>query len=157
GNTHTTNHALAQAINNLTLQYLYTLAGKPNPASRSASPAVQEAISTALLQVGKPYVYGGAGPDNFDCSGLVQYALAAAGVKVPHGATDQYNMFPKVASADIRPGDLIFPTDEINFSTGYVGHVMIYLGNGECIAASNPSVPVGRVPLPPSYEAARWS
>lgn len=156
-NTHTTSQALAQAVNDLTDQYLYTLAGKSNPNATGASPAAQKAISVAMAQVGKPYVMGGAGPDNFDCSGLVQYALAAAGVKAPRVATDQYNAFPKVAPSAIRPGDLIFPTDEINSSTGFVGHVMIYLGGGECIAASNPSVPVGKVPLPGSFQAARWT
>ncbi|WP_297628011.1 C40 family peptidase [Nocardia sp.] len=162
GNTHMITQAHAADINTLTHQFLNTLAGKSSTGSTSSSPAVEKAISVAEAQIGKPYVWGGAGPDNFDCSGLVQYALAAAGVQVPHGATDQFNMFPKVdpsaiRPADIRRGDLIFPSDEID-STGYVNHVMIYLGNGQCIAASNPSVPVGVVPLPPGgYKAARWA
>src|SRR3954454_2104073 len=49
--------------------------------------AAQIAVDTALAQQGKPYVWGGAGPDSYDCSGLTQYAYAAAGISLPHSST----------------------------------------------------------------------
>src|SRR5436309_13571890 len=60
-------------------------------AAPAAAPnqAAQTAVNTALAQVGKPYVWGGAGPNSFDCSGLVQYSYKAAGVSLPHSSRMQ--------------------------------------------------------------------
>ncbi|MEU4345793.1 C40 family peptidase, partial [Nocardia sp. NPDC023852] len=122
-------------------------------AGAGATGAAAKAIAVALSQTGKPYVWGAEGPNSFDCSGLMQYAAAAAGVKIPRVAADQYRQLPKVNPSDIRPGDLIFT----RFGNGGPGHVVMYIGNGECIAASRSGVPIGKVPLPKSYAAARWT
>ncbi|HEX2905200.1 MAG TPA: C40 family peptidase [Jatrophihabitans sp.] len=85
--------------------------------------SVQTVISTALAQRGKPYVWAAAGPDSFDCSGLVQYAFRAAGVSLPHSSSMQSRTGRSVSRAEARPGDLVF------FYTP-VSHIGIYLGNG---------------------------
>ena len=148
----------AAAINRLTNQYLYNISGKnyTPPAGAKGSPAAQKAIATALAQTGKPYVWGATGPNSFDCSGLMQYAAAAAGVKIPRVSEDQYSQLPKVNPSDIRPGDLIFPSSSFD-SNGRPGHVMMYIGNGKCMAASRTGVPLGQVSVPSSFRATRWT
>ncbi|WP_406231683.1 C40 family peptidase [Nocardia sp. NBC_01009] len=157
GNTNATD--TANAINELSKQYIYNLAGKnytPVAGSAGGSAAAQRAIQVALAQTGKPYVLGDEGPNSFDCSGLMQYAAAAAGVQLPRVSQDQYRLLPQVNPADIQPGDLIFPADSFE-SSGLPGHVIMYIGNGQCIAASNPRVPIGTVPLPNNFRATRWT
>ncbi|MFQ6332149.1 C40 family peptidase, partial [Nocardia sp. CWNU-33] len=124
--------------------------------SAGGSAAAQRAIQVALAQTGKPYVLGDEGPNSFDCSGLMQYAAAAAGVQLPRVSQDQYRLLPQVNPADIQPGDLIFPAESFE-SNGLPGHVIMYIGNGQCIAASNPRVPIGTVPLPNNFRATRWT
>ncbi|WP_158607768.1 C40 family peptidase [Nocardia panacis] len=156
----------AAAVEQLTAQYVYNLAGKdftpnmPTPGISQASwtgggmpTAIQQAIMVALAQRGKQYVWGGNGPDVFDCSGLMVYAARAAGVSIPRTSQEQYTGLPRVAPQNIQPGDLIFTRfDDPNPP----GHVVMYIGNNQCIAASRPGVPIGVVPLPDSFSAARW-
>src|SRR5579875_723505 len=100
------------------------------PAGNTPAPGWQTAVSVAEAQIGKPYQWGGAGPDSFDCSGLVMYAWAAAGVYFPHLAQDQYDMTARIPLSDLLPGDLVFfgtPAD--------VYHVGIYIGGGEMVDA----------------------
>ena len=106
----------------------------------AASGSAQVAVNTALAQVGKPYVYGGAGPNSFDCSGLTQYAWAAAGVSLPHSAAMQANMGTPVSMSALQPGDLVFYYSPI-------GHVAMYIGNGNIVHASTEGQPVKVVPL----------
>jgi cell wall-associated NlpC family hydrolase len=88
------------------------------------------ALSYALAQLGKPYLWGGSGPDAFDCSGLTMMAWAQAGVALFHYTGDQMNEGEAVNSyADISPGDLVL----VPGSDGTIvnpGHVGIYLGDG---------------------------
>ena len=109
-------------------------AAEPAPASSSSSApaptaAAQTAVDTARAQVGKPYEYGGAGPDSFDCSGLTQYAYRAAGIELPHSSRSQSELGTPVERADLQPGDLVFFYDP-------VGHVGIYVGDGQMVDAS---------------------
>jgi cell wall-associated NlpC family hydrolase len=106
----------------------------------AASGAAQVAVNTALAQVGKPYVYGGAGPNSFDCSGLTQYAWAAAGVSLPHSAEMQASMGTPVSLSALQPGDLVFYYSPI-------GHVAMYIGNGNIVHASTEGQPVKVVSL----------
>lgn len=85
--------------------------------------SIQAVIDTAMAQRGKPYVWAAAGPDSYDCSGLVQYAFRAAGLSLPHSSSMQSQMGRPVSRAEARPGDLVF------FYTP-VSHIGIYLGNG---------------------------
>ena len=103
------------------------------------------AVETALAQVGDPYVYGAAGPDSFDCSGLTMYAWAAAGVSLPHSSSIQSGMGVPVSMSDLAPGDLVFYYSPVS-------HVGMYIGNGQIVHAPNPStsvevVPVGLMPI----------
>jgi LysM repeat protein len=97
------------------------------------------AVRVALEQVGKPYVWGGAGPDDFDCSGLVMYAWAAAGVDLPHYTVSQYEDTQRISQSQLRPGDLVF------YNTGdgaQPGHVTMYIGNGMIVTADEPGTVV---------------
>ncbi|WP_067573145.1 C40 family peptidase [Nocardia acidivorans] len=149
----------AAAIDSLTGQYLYTIAGRDYPWSMPAtsgdSAAVRQVLAVATAQVGKPYVWGAEGPNSFDCSGLMQYAARSAGVDIPRVSQDQYRQLPKVNPADIRPGDLIFPAGQYN--GGSPTHVMMYLGNGQCVEAPRPGATVRITALPSRYAASRWS
>jgi cell wall-associated NlpC family hydrolase len=100
-----------------------------------ASAVAQAAISAAGTQLGKPYVYGGSGPDVWDCSGLTQWAYRQAGVNLPRTAAEQYvAVAAKVPLGELESGDLLFwATDLSNPAT--IHHVAIYLGNGQMLAA----------------------
>ncbi len=103
------------------------------------------ALRAAESRRGLPYVWGAAGPSAFDCSGLVQWAFAQAGVSMPRVAADQARVGPAVPVSQLQPGDLLFyhtdPTDP-----GYISHVAIYLGNGWMIQAPQPGMDVQVVP-----------
>jgi cell wall-associated NlpC family hydrolase len=94
-------------------------------AARSASIAYS-AARVAAAQKGKRYVYGGAGPSVFDCSGLVQYAYKRVGIRIPRTAEQQYRASHHISSRQLRPGDVIFFHD----SHGHVYHDAIYVGYG---------------------------
>ncbi|HWJ83389.1 MAG TPA: NlpC/P60 family protein [Nocardioides sp.] len=101
------------------------------PASGRAAAAVQY----AMAQVGDAYVWGAAGPDAFDCSGLTMMAWAQAGVSLPHSSSAQYGTGAHVAESDLQPGDLVFYYSPIS-------HVGMYIGNGMVVDAANPGVGV---------------
>jgi len=109
-------------------------AGSPGPVP-APSGSAQVAVDTARAQLGKPYVYAGAGPDVFDCSGLTMYAWAAAGVSLPHNAEAQYMSLPHVSQSELQPGDLVFFGAPIH-------HVGIYVGGGTMIEAPYTGVDV---------------
>lgn len=109
------------------------------PASQQA-PSVSTAtklsaiVSLAKQQVGKPYIWGGVGPDNYDCSGLVQYVYGhAAGVNMPRVTTDQVRVGQTVPMDQLKPGDLIYWG-----STTSPYHVAIYVGNDQYVSAATP-------------------
>jgi cell wall-associated NlpC family hydrolase len=93
------------------------------------------AVQTALAQVGDMYGTGASGPDTFDCSGLTQYAYAAAGVSLPHSSRAQANLGVAVSRAELQPGDLVFFYSPIS-------HVGMYIGNGQMVHASVTGKPV---------------
>jgi cell wall-associated NlpC family hydrolase len=111
--------------------------GPPPPASGGASAAVAE----ARAQIGKPYVYGGSGPDNFDCSGLVAWAWSAGGVGLSHSAQSQYYETTRVSTDDLLPGDLVF----FGSSTSNIGHNAIYVGGGMMVEAPRTGLNVREV------------
>ena len=104
---------------------------RPPPPSRIALAA----IAAAETQLGKPYAYGGSGPDSWDCSGLTQFAYRQAGVFLPRTAAEQFlAVAEKVPLGELIPGDLLFwATDPTNPAT--IHHVAIYLGDGRMLAA----------------------
>ncbi|MPZ62946.1 MAG: hypothetical protein GEU93_16975 [Propionibacteriales bacterium] len=105
------------------------------PVSTAVSGNAAVAVQTALDQVGDAYVYGAAGPDAFDCSGLTMYAWAAAGVSLPHSSSAQYGSGTPVSSSELQLGDLVFYYDPIS-------HVGMYIGNGQIVDAANPETGV---------------
>lgn len=88
---------------------------------------------TALAQVGRPYRAGGAAPESgFDCSGLVQYSYAQAGVPLPRSAAEQRKIGDDVDFDEARPGDLLFYKIDSWFG---VDHVALYVGDGYAVHA----------------------
>jgi len=104
------------------------------------SSAAAAAVEAAESRVGDPYVWGAAGPDAFDCSGLVMWAYAQAGVYLPHFSGAQYDDTMHIPMSDLEPGDLVFPADPGE-------HVAMYIGNGEIVQAPYTGADVQIVPL----------
>jgi peptidoglycan DL-endopeptidase CwlO len=88
----------------------------------------QAAVDAALSQVGKPYQWGAAGPNSYDCSGLTMWAWGQAGVSLPHNSGQQYSVTTRVAQGDLQPGDLLFFGSPIH-------HVGMYIGGGRMVEA----------------------
>lgn len=99
------------------------------------SPAATAALSIALSKIGAPYRYGAAGPNAFDCSGLVTWSFAQAGVSLPRTSRALSGVGTPVSRADLQPGDLVFYYRPIS-------HVAIYIGDGKVVHASNRKSPV---------------
>jgi peptidoglycan DL-endopeptidase CwlO len=117
------------------------------PQSASGAPNAQLVVMlrAAMSRQGMPYVWGAAGPKSFDCSGLVQWSFAQAGIVMPRVAAAQALAGPAVPVGKIQPGDLIFyHTDPT--APKYISHVAIYLGNGWMIQAPEPGRNVEVVP-----------
>ncbi|MFC4374352.1 C40 family peptidase [Nocardia halotolerans] len=92
------------------------------------------ALDAALSKVGSPYVYGAAGPDAFDCSGLVQWAYRQAGMELPRTSGAQLGAGTPVSIDNLQPGDLV------SFYGG--GHSGLYAGNGNVVHAATAGSPV---------------
>jgi cell wall-associated NlpC family hydrolase len=103
----------------------------------------QRALAAAEAERGKPYRYAGAGPNSFDCSGLTMWAWRAAGVSLPHSATDQYQSTPHVTLSSLQPGDLLY----FGSSTGNIGHVTMYVSPGRMIEAEDTGTVVSINPI----------
>ena len=87
-------------------------------------------VSLVKSKLGKPYEWGGSGPDSFDCSGLAYWAHLQVGIELPRVSYDMVNVGKVIAKDKMKPGDLVF------FDTGWeVGHVGVYVGNGQMIHA----------------------
>jgi cell wall-associated NlpC family hydrolase len=93
-----------------------------------ASGRAEVAVQTALAQIGDPYVYGAAGPDAFDCSGLTMYAWSAAGVALSHSSSVQSTQGTPVSISALVPGDLVFYYSPVS-------HVGMYIGGGNIVHA----------------------
>jgi hypothetical protein len=110
--------------------------------------AVDVMIAWALGQRGKPYVYGAAGPGAFDCSGLMEKAAAAAGIRLPRTSQEQRNAGVAVPLDDIQRGDLVtFTYNDGASNPGPGNHVALYVGGGQVVEAARPGVPVRVAPL----------
>ena len=101
--------------------------------------------------VGTPYRYGGAGPQGFDCSGLVYYSYRKAGIAVPRGTGEQYRQSRRVKLSRLQPGDLIF----FRISRDRLSHVGIYAGSGRFIHAPSSGKRVAYASLDNPYWEAR--
>jgi peptidoglycan DL-endopeptidase CwlO len=100
----------------------------PNISIPTANTIGAQALRWALSRRGDPYVWGAAGPNAFDCSGLVMWAYAQVGISLPHFTGLQWNMGVHVGQRQLQPGDLVFFYPDI-------GHVGLYIGNGLMVDA----------------------
>jgi cell wall-associated NlpC family hydrolase len=96
-------------------------------------------VHAALHELGTPYVWGGAGPGGFDCSGLVLWSYHHVGVSLPHYTWGMLGHGRRVAARSIRPADIVFTAGD--------GHVGIYIGRGLVVHAPHSGAVVSRVPL----------
>jgi len=105
-------------------------------------------VGIAMQYLGVPYVWGGASPSGFDCSGLIMYAYAQVGVSLPHHAASQYAMGVAVSRDALEPGDLVFFNG--------LGHAGIYIGGGQFIHAPHTGDVVKISSLSDSWYASTW-
>ncbi|MDX6480570.1 MAG: peptidoglycan DL-endopeptidase CwlO [Gaiellaceae bacterium] len=99
----------------------------PIPPIVSTGAGHPEAASIGLHYLGVPYVWGGASPSGFDCSGLVMYVYAQLGIYLPHYTGSQWAATQPISMSQLQPGDLVFFDG--------VGHVGIYIGGGQMVDA----------------------
>ncbi|SFC19756.1 Cell wall-associated hydrolase, NlpC family [Nocardioides terrae] len=131
----------------------------PDPAPQSDPPApsggAPAAIAFARAQLGEPYVWGAAGPDRWDCSGLTMKAWAAGGRSLPHYSVAQYEQSTPIKASQLQPGDLVFWGDNARPSS--IFHVALYLGNGRILHAPRTGQPVQEASMyywtPPTFYA----
>ncbi|MFF7895900.1 NlpC/P60 family protein [Streptomyces sp. NPDC007907] len=98
------------------------------------------AVAAARSALGKPYVWGANGPSGFDCSGLMQWSYAQAGVSLPRTSQAQRYAGRQIPLSEARPGDLVL-------YRGDASHVGMYMGNGQVIHAPYPGAPVRYDPV----------
>jgi cell wall-associated NlpC family hydrolase len=111
------------------------LSGAAAPSGRAAA-----AVAAAQSAVGKPYVWGANGPGAFDCSGLMQWSYAQAGVSLPRTSQAQRHAGRQVPLSQAQPGDLVT-------YRGDASHVGMYVGNGQVVHAPYPGAPVRYDPV----------
>jgi cell wall-associated NlpC family hydrolase len=131
-------------------------AGLPPHAPRTAiggGPAAQVAVKAALSKLGRPYLWGARGPDAFDCSGLVRWSYAQAGVTLGDDTYSQFQQGTPIAPGDVQAGDLVFPKS--SFGHPGPGHVMMAISPTECVEAQQSGVPVKISPMPSAFLARR--
>jgi len=114
-------------------------------------PAANAAVQVALQHTGAPYVFGGASPSGFDCSGFVQYVVAQSGRTIPRDLAGQYSAGSHPSS--LEAGDLVFFRD--TYEEG-LSHSGIYIGNGQFVHAIDESRGVGVSNLNEPYYSERW-
>jgi cell wall-associated NlpC family hydrolase len=106
----------------------------PAPTVAMGATAGQRALDAARTRLGTPYVWGGQAPGGFDCSGLVKWSYAQAGVQMPRTSFEQAHVGAPVSVRDLRPGDVVI------LNGG--GHAALYAGNGRILHASVSGQPV---------------
>ena len=125
-------NAAIDRVNSAAMQQamsIFTQTGQyPDISIPTANTVGAQALTAALSRRGDPYVWGAAGPGQFDCSGLVVWAFAQEGISLPHFTGDLWNSGVHIPRADLEPGDLVFFFADIS-------HVGIYLGNGLMVDA----------------------
>jgi len=109
--------------------------------SRGSADQGAAAVAWASAQVGLPYVYGSAGFESFDCSGLTMRSWQAAGVNLGRTSRDQYKQVLKISYDSMRPGDLVFYSTDPN-DPDAIYHVAMWIGGNQVVEAPRPGVPV---------------
>lgn len=109
-------------------------------AAPGGSPQARQAVATAESEVGVPYLWGGTTPSGFDCSGLMLYAYAKAGITLPRTSEAQYDLVKRAGGlvqdpSQLQPGDLVFYNPGEDGIAGEPGHVVMYVGNNMTVQA----------------------
>lgn len=125
--------------------------GLPVPSDNGGTATGQIAVQAALTRIGDPYVWGAAGPGQFDCSGLVMWAFQQAGISLPHSSYAQAAGGQPVSRDQMQPGDVVSYYSDAS-------HVGIYIGDGMMVHASTFGVPVRVAPVDnaPIYNVRRY-
>jgi cell wall-associated NlpC family hydrolase len=119
---------------------------------KTPNAVVSTVIAFAEQQLGKPYIWGGIGPDGYDCSGLVMMAYRAAGIDIPRTSQEQWTWGPRIKPSQVEPGDLVFFVGSDGTQTS-PGHVALVIGGGKMIEAYATGFPIristyaGRQPI----------
>lgn len=132
--------------------YLTTVSGKA--AASNGSSASSDVIAYAKTFLGTPYVYGGSSPKGFDCSGFTSYVYKQFGVSLNRSSSAQLSNCTKISKSDLQPGDLVFFSRSSSSST--IGHVGIYIGNGNFIHSSSPGDVVKIDSMSSSYYSSHY-
>jgi peptidoglycan DL-endopeptidase CwlO len=136
------------------LRLINKLGGNIDPGSSKencsilATGKAEIVLRFACAQLGKPYVFGGAGPSTWDCSGITMVAFAKVGIKLNHWVPDQWDASRRVSKADLQPGDLVFFHD--------LGHMGIYVGKGKFLHAPHTGDVVKISNLDDAWYASTW-
>jgi len=109
--------------------------------AQAPNQAVATAIAFARSQIGKPYLWGGTGPDAFDCSGLMMMAYRSVGINIPRTSEEQWTWGPRVAPGHEQPGDLVFFAGSDGTTTS-PGHVAMVIGHGMMVEAYATGFPI---------------
>jgi peptidoglycan DL-endopeptidase CwlO len=128
----------AMALRALRYRMLHHHGGLTGLRLPSADGRAGLAVRAALSRLGRPYVWGATGPDQFDCSGLVQWSYAQAGIHLDRTTYQQINDGIPVPRSQVRPGDLVFP---------HAGHVQLAIGNNLVVEAPYSGASVRISPL----------
>ena len=122
--------------------------------STTGSATGAQIVAEAKKYLGTPYVYGGASPSGFDCSGFVYYVLKQLGYAPYRTPADQYSMGTYVSKENLQPGDVVFFAG--TGSTSAISHVGIYVGNGQFIHSPNSRSTVSYADLTSGYWAQHY-
>ena len=122
--------------------------GSGNSGNSNTSATGAKIVECAKQYLGVPYVWGGASPSGFDCSGFVYYVLNSVGVSVPRSLAEQQKLGTYVAKSDLQPGDIVYFQN--TYTTG-ISHVGIYVGDGKFIHAPSSGKVVSYADLNSSY------
>jgi cell wall-associated NlpC family hydrolase len=128
----------------VSLTYLAKVISAPPAAGAAPTPSTSRgkvAYAFARTQLGKPYRYGAAGPDAYDCSGLTLTSWRKAGVSLPRTTAQQFHVGKRIAKGNLQIGDLVF------YYSPTPSHVGIYAGSGRIIHAPRPGKVVQHVPI----------
>ncbi|MDD6316480.1 MAG: NlpC/P60 family protein [Clostridia bacterium] len=137
--------------------YVEVVANSLSSSAAGSSTAVSsrsQITDYAATLLGSPYVYGGTSPKGFDCSGFTMYVYNHFNISLPHSSSSQYARVTKVSRDNLQPGDLVFFSNTAGGSS--IGHVGIYVGNGNFIHAPRPGKSVCYDSLYSSYYSSHY-